>query len=81
MAILKNETPSTNRLSKMERFNPLAVLLTRDSIQPRSRSNATEGTIRGEGGGGEKAARGMRPFSLSLSFHFREIELVSFSRG
>lgn len=74
MAILKNETPSTNRLSKMERFNPLAVLLsTRDSIQPRSRSNATEGTIRGEGGGGEKTARGMRPFSLSLS-------LVPFSR-
>lgn len=41
------------------------LLSTRDSIQPRSRSNATEGTIGGEEGG-KKAARGMRPFSLSL---------------
>lgn len=42
------------------------LLSTRDSIQPRSRSNATEGTIGGEEGG-KKAARGMRPFSLSRS--------------
>lgn len=41
------------------------LLSTRDSIQPRSR-NATEGTIGGEEGG-KKAARGMRPFSLSRS--------------
>lgn len=42
------------------------LLSTRDSIQPRSRSNATEGTIGGEEGA-KKAARGMRPFSLSRS--------------
>lgn len=42
------------------------LLSTRDSIQPRSRSNATEGTIGGEEGR-KKAARGMRPFSLSRS--------------